>query len=380
MKHVATRLGMAAARVGIWTLVLACGCAAPSGRRAPREVAAAWQNENGHDRNAREADVSDPAAGGQRESDPRTEATADAEAGRGGEGAAEAIATINGRPLPAYRIINTLLQNHGAALLEQHVASMAAEEEAARRGIAVSAADIEREYELTLRRLYDPLAGINGASFDRAAAERLVDEVLAERRSSREELRLVVRRNAFLRKIAAAEVEITDERLRLEHERLNGERVQVRHIQLATLAQVERARAEMRAGLPFEVAAQQFSANTGSAGRGGLLEPFTAVDERVPAAFRTAAWALQPGEESAPVRVGQWLHLIRMERRIPGQAAPLEAARENLAAALRERLAEESMESLFSRLVAQADVKIRHPVLREAYERLGRERGAAGGD
>ena len=284
-----------------------------------------------------------------------------------GAGSGGVWAVVNGQPILADRLIDILLQTHGADLLEQIIALDSAKHLAAQMGIAMTESDAKQEYDRTLQRLYDPLAAVNVEAFDRQAAERLLDTLLASRGSSRAELRLVVERNAYLRKIAFASLRVSSEQLQQTFLDLYGERVQVRHIQLATLAQVERAQASLRSGTPFSQVARRHSANTASAGRGGLLEPFTAADPAVPAMFREVAFGLGAGESSAPFRSGRWFHIVRVVRRLPTEAVSLGEVRDEVEAVVRERLAEAQMEDLFNSLVAQADVTIVHPVLRDAY-------------
>jgi len=343
------RVGILGRWMRLVILMLVCGCAvAPS--PAPREVGAAWQA-------AASPQTDRPAS-----TDPAASAVETS-----AERSARPIAIVNGQPIMADRLVNILLQNQGVHVLEQIIALDAARRLAAEMGLAVTQEDVRREYDTALRRLYDPLAAVNAREFDRQAAEQLLDTVLAQRKSSRGELWLVVRRNAYLRKIAAARLRITPQQLQQEFRNRYSERVQVRHIQLATPAQVERVRAELRAGVSFEDAAERYSANTASASRGGLLEPFTAHDETVPALLRDTAFTLEPGETSAPLRAGRWYHILHVERRWPAQDVSFDEVRHEVEQALRDRLAESAMEDLFNTLVLDADVTVVHPVLREAY-------------
>ena len=83
--------------------------------------------------------------------------------------------------------------------------------------------------------------------------------------------------------------------------------------------------------------------------------------------FREVAFALGTGESSVPFRSGRWYHIVRVVRRLPTEAVSLSDVRDEVEAVVRERLAEAQMENLFNSLVAQADVTIVHPVLRDAY-------------
>ncbi len=131
------------------------------------------------------------------------------------------------------------------------------------------------------------------------------------------------------------------------------ERVRARHIlrtlgQGASDAEVGRVRGEIEAaaeriakGEPFEHVASEVSQDPGSQIRGGDLG-FFARGQMVKA-FEDAAFALTPGQVSAPVKTEFGFHLIQLEERQEALTRPLEAVREAIAKellvreALRER-------------------------------------------
>ena len=306
---------------------------------------------------------------------PDSDASGDARTQRFNEPAAReapagtAIATVDGRPIPRRRAIDTLLRSHGPDLLLQLIALDTAEVLASAKGLKVEQADVNREYDRALRRLVDPLSSITTGSFDRAEAERLLETILAERNMSREEYAIIIRRNATLRAIADSEQQLTEEQLQAEFARAFGERVQIRHIQLATLTDVTRVTDQLASGKEFGDVAGRYSANVASARTLGLLEPFSASDEDVPRVLRDVAFSLEPGEVSSALRIGSWYHLLKLERRIPAEDRGFEEVRDQLRRRLGDRLAEPAMQQLYERLVRESNVTIHDPVLREAFKR-----------
>ena len=280
-----------------------------------------------------------------------------------------AIAVINGKPLPRRQVVDLLLRGHGSGILEQFVVLEAARRRAQQQGLTINQADVDAEYERALRLLIDPLAALTPDESDQEAAERVLDAVLAERNISREEFMLGMRRNAYLRHLAQAQLSFSEGELREEYARAYGARVQVRHVQLATLAEVSRARARLAAGEGFAEVARTHSANPASARAGGLLSPFSAGDEEVPAPLRTVAFQLDVGEVSEAIRVGRWYHLLKLERQLPAEQQELEMVRPELEQRLRARKLGPAMQQLYQDLLAQADVRILDPGLRAAFER-----------
>ncbi len=287
----------------------------------------------------------------------------------GPAGGGQPIATINGQPIARHRVVDLLLRAHGVGLLEQLIALEAAQALAAEKGLDVGAARFDWEYARALRRLVDPLSSITSGSFDREQAERLLDVILADRNMSRDEFMIVVRRNAYLRAIVESQQVVSERQLRAEYERAFGERVQVRHIQLATPAEVSRVKDRLDAGADFGELAGLYSGNVASARVGGLLEPFPANDDEVPELLREVAFSLEPGVVSSAVRIGSWYHLLTLERRIASEDRDFAEVRPVLQRRVRDRRADPAMERLYERLFREASIEIHDPVLREAFER-----------
>lgn len=344
---------------------LVTGCAA-SGQSGTRSVASAWRR---HDRQ-----TSTPT---QVQEDLR--ATDWGSSGPTSAPNGPNVATVNGRPILRHDLIDLLLRTHGVAVLEQLIGLELAVAAAAEKGLGVNQADVDREYDQTLRRLADPLSPVASGPFDRRAAEQLLDTVLSQRNVSREEYNLIMRRNAYLRKIAEVELVLTVEQLRQEYQRLYNERARVRHIQLATLAEVERVMERLASGEDFGELARRYSANKSSASKQGLLDPFFASDENVPALLRQVSFSLKAGEVSDAVRIGEWYHLIKLVALLPPKTVAFEEVRTDLKQSLRERLTDSATFGVFEKLFRHATIDIYDPWLRLGFEKKysDRNRGAA---
>lgn len=282
---------------------------------------------------------------------------------------ASTIAVVNGVPIPRHRVIYFLLKSRGPDVLEQLVVLDAAERMASDRGLTLSRDDVEREYDLALQQISNPLAVVTPGGFNRPRAEELLQTVLARRSLSHEEFMLGVRRNAYLRRIVESELTITEEDLRSAFADRHGPRIQIRHIQLATAAEVARVQDQLGKGEDFAELATRCSANEASAARGGLLEPFSLDDSNIPAAFRTAAGKLDESTVSHAVRVGEWYHLLNFERIVPQDELEFDDVRRELGARLRGELAGPKMRQLYQKLFQEASIEIMDPILREAFER-----------
>lgn len=279
------------------------------------------------------------------------------------------VATVNGRHISRKLLTDVLIRSHGAALLEQLLGLQTAWRAAADRGLTITEGDIHNERDQSLKRMAIAAGLTTNATFDREAAEQLLDAVLTQKNMSPDEFDIIVRRNAYLRKIVTSVQTVSVAGIRREHDRIHGEKVQIRHIQAASLPDINRSTERLRAGESFGEVAQRYSANRATARDQGLLDPFSRGNDDIPQVLRDAAFTLKPGEVSAVLRVGEWYHVIKVEERIPADGIPFEAAREEAERSLRERLAEPAMYALFEKLFRSATIEIRDAGLRAAFER-----------
>lgn len=277
------------------------------------------------------------------------------------------IARADGVPIDRSRVVDLLIEGHGVALLEQIIVLEKAERLAAERGLSVTQADVEAEYDRALDNLLGEAGLSESQGLRREAAETLLAEVLAGRNVSRREFMLVTRRNAVLRKILSAELSFDERQLKEEFQRLYGERVEIRHIQLASRAEVDSVLQELKAGADFSELALRRSANPDSRRRGGLLPPFAANDPDVPLQLRQKAFSMEVGERSDPIHVDGWYHLVRLERRLPAESVPFDAVRQEVERSLRARLTDPKMQDLYARLFYEARIEIYDPKLRDLF-------------
>jgi len=265
--------------------------------------------------------------------------------------------------------VDLLIRSHGAGVLEQLIGLELVARAAREKGLSVSEADVDFEFDLALRRLSDPLSPSKASPVDRTAAEGLLDSVLAERNISREEFLVTLRRNAYLRKIVLSQEVLTEDKLQGEYRRRFGERVQVRDIQLGSAAEASRLKDRLAAGEDFADLASRYSANTASARKQGLLDPFSADDEEIPAALRQTALTLKPGQVSNIIRVGEWYHLLKLDSVLPAEPRDFDEVRGELERDLRVRVSEDAMRELYEKMYRQANIDVRDPTIRAAFER-----------
>ncbi len=314
-------------------------------------------------------------------------------------------------PAKAAEQLDLAAQN---ALIQQGILA----EEARRLGLAVSRAELRD----TIRRLYrnaedrfDPKAFREYAEYEFGTERRLVQalerELLARKALaligeaadvSREEAEAALRlqresvRIAFValdpsegadpgtvgEEEALAFAEANEERLRALYEEHRDRfdrppEVRARHILLsvpenADAAAVEEVRKKIlglrqriQDGADFAEVAAEASDDLGTRGKGGDLGFFGRG--QMVSAFEEAAFSLEPGVLSEPVRTPFGFHLIRVEEKRDARKIPFEEARLELA---RELLARERREAEVDALVERLLGDIRRGESLEAVARM----------
>jgi len=272
------------------------------------------------------------------------------------------LALVNGQPIRRSTVVNLVMECHGLSMLENLILLTAAKQKAAAMSISVTPADIKAAHEDALQQLAMPFVDTDRPPLDRPTAERLLQSFLAAKNISPREWDLRMEQRAYIGRIAAEEVaksDIAEAMLRSQYEQDFGEKVQIRHIQLSSLAQVTRARA-LLGQKDFELVAREMSENELTASQGGLMPPFTRNDPGVPPLLRETAFSLKVGEVSTAIHEQNWYHLIKVERHFPASDVTFENAdKSKLRARIIERLTRQRMEDLEVDLFRDAAVDIR---------------------
>src|SRR5262249_55493084 len=117
-------------------------------------------------------------------------------------------------------------------------------------------------------------------------------------------------------------------------------------------AQALKARARVLAGESFASVAKEVSADVATKNDGGDLGTFPRG--RMMAAFDEAAFALEVGKISGPVKTDRGVHLILVESHDPASQTPFEAVQDKLAAELlREDRASEAARTAVNQVLDQ---------------------------
>lgn len=270
----------------------------------------------------------------------------------------EVMATVNGRPIYMQQLTDPLVEAHGLLMAEMLIADALVEQEALARGITVTDADVSQENARSL-------LGCLGDQVNADQRERMLDTLLSQRGLTRTTWNATMRRNALLRKMVQPQVVLTDAMIKEEFSRAYGEKVQISHIQLPSLAEAEKIQAMLNDKAEFADLARRYSTNTITAKNGGSLPAFTRDDSTIPQAIREAAFALKENQVSGIVNVGEYFHVLKLYKRSEPEHVSLETVQDKVRADLTERIIQQMEINALTRLRAESEVHFINPAVQK---------------
>ena len=254
------------------------------------------------------------------------------------------------------------------------------------RRITISPTDIDDRTEIEFERI------LRQNNLTEEQAQEILQRQGRTLESFKRELRQAVElhlQTERLRDLVVGPIEPTDQELSayLEEHREDydiPEQVRARHILIqvpegaseAEIAQAKRQiediKRELEGGADFAELAKKYSQDPGSAPHGGDLGFFSRgqmVQE-----FEDAAFALEPGQISDPVRTQFGFHLIKVEEKKPASHPELAQIRERVLKDYIEAERDRRFEQFYNELKAQAKIFVADPILKifYIYEHAGR--------
>ncbi|MGE0480997.1 MAG: peptidylprolyl isomerase [Phycisphaerae bacterium] len=297
-------------------------------------------------------------------------ALAAAPAVRAGDG--DALAIVNGESISRQQVIDVLLDAHGIEILQQVLLVELCKQESKRLGLAVTRSDVQREFDNSVEKIAAATAGRGGDAPTEENKRRALQAILEQKGLSHAEFMLGMERNAHLRKIIEKDLQITEETLREQFRRTYGEQVQVRQIVVSESAEIAAVLEQLNKGVEFADVARRQSLHRASGDQGGLLPAFSFDDANVSPALRELAFQMKPGEVSAPIRIDNLYHLIKLEQRIAPASVTFEEKRAEVEQRLRDRVTAQEMSRLANDLFQRAKIRVLEPRLKDKFEDLRR--------
>ncbi len=242
------------------------------------------------------------------------------------------MAYVNGEPVYMDQLNQLLISGYGLAVAQQLVANELVRQEAQRKGITVTDAEVEAEHQRTMDTMFATVTDAN-------QRQRLLEQLLKKNNVSQDQWNLTMRRNTLLAKLAESQVQVTDDEVKEEFDRQYERKVRVQHIQTANLADAQKVLKDIAEGAEFTALVNKYSIGP-TADKAGLLEPFGSKDTGTPPALRQVAMGMKKvGDVSDPIQVGTAFHILKLLAIIEPENIKFEDVRARLTADVRKRKA-----------------------------------------
>ena len=267
----------------------------------------------------------------------------------------DVVATVNGEKITRKALTDFLILQYGQPALELLIREKLVEQEAQRLAVSCTEAEIEARLNDEIERLLRRLASEAGVSYPDGLASHLTrigrspEDVRGE---MKQKLGPHARANVLLEKMAAANVQVTEDEVRQLYDDRYGPKAVVRQIVCAGRAEAEQVRQRLMAGADFATLAREKSMDPISRDRGGEMSPLPNRGVLGKAAFR-----LKPGQFSDVIRTDDGFHILQLERFLPGQEVKYEEVRETLRAEVLREMAKRRIPELLSQLYHRAEIR-----------------------
>jgi foldase protein PrsA len=224
----------------------------------------------------------------------------------------EVVARVGGEVITKDELYDFMVQQTGQEALDNLVVKKIIELEAEDQNIEVTAEEIDKEVE--------ELAEYYGG-------KDAMTQTLAMYNINLDQVREDVTVNIKLEKLLSQRIEITDQEVQ-EHFQVNQEayaveeQIKVSHILVDSEETAQEITTLLAEGRNFADLAEEYSTDTGSKNQGGNLGMVTRgemVEE-----FEQAAFAMQPGQISDPVKSEYGYHIIKVEEKTEARPGTLE--------------------------------------------------------
>lgn len=256
----------------------------------------------------------------------------------------DVMALVNGQDISRRDLIDACVRRHGKQVLESLVNKRLIMNHCAKRNITVTSEEINAEVDRMAKRF-------------KLGREQWFEMLEKERGLSPQEYaRDIVWPTLALRKLAAKQMEVSDEEVRKQYDTQFGPMVRARLLAVEDEKLAQQLRQQLVAQPDrFARLAMDHSRDVNSASVGGLIQP---IRRHVGSpAIESEAFRLQPGEISSIIRVGNQFILLKCEGHVPPRSMPLEQVRGQIVEKIKEQKLRKIAHTLFGQLQQTATIQ-----------------------
>ncbi len=277
-----------------------------------------------------------------------------------------AVAIINGERLSEKKFVDSLLLLNGMTLMQKWFQLTLLKQACEKEGLKVGPAQIQAQ-------LNGVLANIGAQKVPANQRMAALNRILAQRGESFAIFELGLARVAYIMALAKGHVHVTAKQLKLAYERNFGPKVLVRDIVVSSFSTAATVRdlLQVKHDNPA-IVARQYSINRQTAADGGLVA-IPLKDTTIPRIFRSTAAHLRMGHLSSGIPMGADIHLLWLVKNIPAKKVAFSSVKAALKTKLLQVMELQWGQRELQRLVVQAKIKVKDPLLAAMYAELQKE-------
>ena len=270
------------------------------------------------------------------------------------------MAVVNGRKITMDQLHAILVDGYGLAIAQEILRTEIVRQAASSKGITVTDKEVSEEHQRALKTTF------HMADSD-AVRQQMLNQLLISRNVTYSTWRLIMRRNALLRKMIGTDFEVPDVAVRAAFDKRHGRMVVVSHIETKSHVAAKLVKS-LAATRDFAALAREYSINP-SGKTGGRLPPIGQDTQQVSPALKQVALAMTKiGEISDPVQVASRFHILKLEKIIEPKKVKYADEKDKIAAELKERLISGARKRLLEKLSEAADVEFVNPSLKTQFQ------------
>lgn len=262
-------------------------------------------------------------------------------------GSAEVVARVGDESITKEELYNLLVKQNGQAALNTLITEKIVALEAAKQKITVSEDEVQKELN---------------KSIEQSGGQEQFEQALEYYGYTEEDIRKNIRTNFTIRKMMEPRITITEEEMQnYFNENKTSfdtpEQVKASHILVDSEEKALEIKEKLKAGSDFAELAKEYSTDEGSKSNGGQLGYFQRGD--MAQQFEDAAFALEVGGISDPVKTGFGYHIIKVEDKVAAKEANYEDSKDQV----KENLLQEKIPDEFNTWLQEKNTEYKVEIL-----------------